>query len=88
MAAFDALLREALLVAAILCVPVLGVAMLVGTVIAVAQAATQIQEQTLALLPKLLAVAITLALLGPFGMRLCQQLFNDVIAAIPALVGP
>lgn len=88
MSAFDALLREALVVAAILCMPVLAVAMIVGTAIAVAQAATQIQEQTIALLPKLLAVGLVLVLLGPLGLRLCERLFSDVIAAIPALVGP
>lgn len=86
MAAFDALLREALLVAAILCLPVLGIAAIVGTIVAVAQAATQVQEQTLSLLPKLLAVGITVALFGAFGMHLCAALFNDVLAQIPALV--
>lgn len=86
MGAFDGLLREALLTAAILCLPVLGVATLVGTAIAVLQAATQVQEQTLSLLPKLLAVGIAIALFGAFGMRLCAGLFNDAIAALPALV--
>lgn len=87
MAAFDGLLREALLVAAMLCLPVLGVATLVGTAVAVFQAATQVQEQTLSLLPKLVAVAITVALFGGFAMHLCVQLFSDVLSQIPALVG-
>lgn len=87
MAAFDALLREALLVAAVLCLPVLGVATVVGTLIAVFQAATQVQEQTLSLLPKLITVGITVAIFGGFGMHLCAQLFADVLAQIPALVG-
>jgi flagellar biosynthesis protein FliQ len=87
MAAFDGLLREALLVAAILCVPVLCLAALVGTMIAVIQAATQVQEQTLALLPKLIAVGVTVALFGAFGMHLCGSLFTDALAQIPALVG-
>ncbi|MGZ3522774.1 MAG: flagellar biosynthetic protein FliQ [Vulcanimicrobiaceae bacterium] len=86
MNAFDALLREALLVTAVLCIPVLLLAALVGTAIAVAQAATQVQEQTLALLPKLITVGIALALFGAFGMRLCAALFADVLAQIPALV--
>lgn len=87
MAAFDGLLREALLVAAILCLPVLCLAALVGTAIAVMQAATQVQEQTLALLPKLVAVGITVALFGAFGMHLCGGLFTDALAQIPTLVG-
>ncbi len=87
MAAFDGLLREALLVAAMLCFPVLGVATLVGTAVAVFQAATQVQEQTLSLLPKLIAVGISVALFGGFAMHLCAGLFGDVLAQIPALVG-
>lgn len=87
MSAFDGLLREALLVAAILCLPVLCVATLVGTVVAVVQAATQVQEQTLSLLPKLLAVGFAVALFGGFGMHLCAGLFTDVLAQVPALVG-
>jgi flagellar biosynthesis protein FliQ len=87
MSAFDALLREALLVAAILCLPVLCVATLVGTVVAVVQAATQVQEQTLSLLPKLVAVGLALAMFGSFGMHLCAGLFSDVLAQVPALVG-
>lgn len=86
MTAFDGLLREALLVAAILCLPVLCVATLVGTAVAVLQAATQVQEQTLSLLPKLLAVGIAVAIFGAFGMHLCAGLFNDVLSQIPALV--
>ncbi len=86
MPAFDGLLREALLIAAILCLPVLAVATLVGTAVAVLQAATQVQEQTLSLLPKLLAVGIAVALFGSFGMHLCAALFWDVLAHIPALV--
>ena len=45
MGAFDALLRETMVLAAILCVPVLAIAALVGTSVAIVQAATQVQEQ-------------------------------------------
>jgi flagellar biosynthetic protein FliQ len=86
MAAFDGLLREALVVAAILCLPVLCIATLVGTAVAVLQAATQVQEQTLSLLPKLVAVGIAVAIFGSFGMHLCGALLTDVLARIPALV--
>jgi len=85
--AFDALLREMLLVAAVLCLPVLTGAALVGTAIAIVQAATQVQEQTLTLLPKIITVGILVALCGGFGMQLCAQLFRDAVAAIPQLVG-
>jgi flagellar biosynthetic protein FliQ len=86
MAAFDGLLREALLVAATLCLPVLCVATLVGTGVAVFQAATQVQEQTLCLLPKLVAVGIAVAVFGGFAMHMCAGLFTDVLQMIPSLV--
>jgi flagellar biosynthetic protein FliQ len=83
---FEGLLREALVLAACLCLPVLGIAALVGTAVAIAQAATQVQEQTLTLLPKVIAVGVTVALFGAFGMRACEALFHHAIAAIPSLV--
>ncbi|MDQ6932911.1 MAG: flagellar biosynthetic protein FliQ [Candidatus Eremiobacteraeota bacterium] len=86
MDAFDQLLHEALIVAAILCLPVLSLATLVGALVAIVQAATQIQEQTLSLLPKLFAVGLTLAVFGPFGMHLCAGLFSEALQQIPAIV--
>ena len=86
MEALAATIREALIVAAILCFPVLAVATAVGTAVAVLQAATQIQEQTLTLLPKMLAVAAMVALLGAFAMGLCATLFRDSIANLPRIV--
>ena len=83
---FDGLLRDALLVTALLTLPVLVVATVVGATVAILQAATQVQEQTLTMLPKLLAVGAVLALGGRFGLGLCAQLFADVVARIPLLV--
>jgi flagellar biosynthesis protein FliQ len=89
MDAFDALLRETMLLAALLCIPVLAIAAVVGTAVAIVQAATQVQEQTLTLLPKVIAVGVTVALLGAFGLHACARLFNDALAAVPSLVyGP
>ena len=86
MSEFDALLREALLVTAILTLPILVLATVVGTAVAVVQAATQVQEQTLTLLPKIVAVGIALALFGPYGLRLCAALLTDSLVHIPQLV--
>ena len=86
METFDGLLRETMIVAAVLCIPVLSVAAIVGACVAIAQAATQVQEQTLSALPKLLAVAAVAALGGGFGLHLCAKLFADAIAAIPMLL--
>jgi flagellar biosynthesis protein FliQ len=86
MDAFEGLLRDALLVTAVLALPVLVVATIVGVVVAVLQAATQVQEQTLTILPKVLAVGAMVALFGRFGMTLCAQLFTEIVARIPLVV--
>ncbi|MFY9663580.1 MAG: flagellar biosynthetic protein FliQ [Candidatus Cybelea sp.] len=85
MDALDGLLHDALVTTAAIALPVLGVAALVGTAIAVVQAATQIQEQTLTLLPKILAVGLMAAIFGDPAMHLLAGLFDRAVAAIPAL---
>ena len=85
MDALDGLLRDALVTAATIALPMLAAASLVGTAIAVVQAATQVQEQTLTLLPKIAAVALMVAVLGAPAMHLLAALFERAIAEIPAL---
>jgi flagellar biosynthesis protein FliQ len=86
MDAFDALIRDGLLTTALIALPMLAVSALVGTAVAVVQAATQVQEQTLTLLPKTLAVGIVVAVFGSFGMHALAGLFDRAMDAIPALV--
>ena len=83
---FDDLLRDALVLTALLTLPVLLTATAVGAAVAVVQAATQVQEQTLTLLPKLLTVGALIVLFGRFGLGLCAQLLYEVVARIPQLV--
>jgi flagellar biosynthetic protein FliQ len=83
--ALDGLLHDALITTATIALPVLGIAALVGTAIAVVQAATQIQEQTLTLLPKILAVGLMAAVFGDPAMHLLAALFDRAVAAIPSL---
>jgi len=84
--ALAGIIRETLIVTAVLCFPVLVVATSIGTFIAVLQAATQVQEQTLTLLPKMLAVGAMVALFGAFGLGLCGSLFTDAIRMLPQIV--
>jgi flagellar biosynthetic protein FliQ len=62
--------------------PVLGVSLLVGLIISVFQAMTQIQEQTLSFIPKIIAIAIILVLLGPWMLGIMTNytinLFNEL----------
>lgn len=60
------LAQEALVLSLAVSLPVVGVAALVGLVVAALQAATQIQDVTIAHLPRLVAVALALVLVGPW----------------------
>ncbi len=85
MDALDGLLRDALATTAAIALPMLGAAALVGTAVAVLQAATQVQEQTLTLLPKIVVVGAMVALFGNTAMHLLAALFDQALVAIPAL---
>jgi flagellar biosynthetic protein FliQ len=58
--------QQALMLAITILLPVLGIAAVVGLVVAVLQSATQVQDPTIAHLPRLLAVVAALVLLGPW----------------------
>ncbi|ALM83183.1 flagellar biosynthesis protein FliQ [Bordetella sp. N] len=66
--------------------PLLLVTLAVGLVISVFQAATQINEMTLSFIPKLLAVAATLVVLGPWLMQTMVDYIRQIMEQIPALV--
>ncbi|MEQ8861310.1 MAG: flagellar biosynthetic protein FliQ [Pseudomonadales bacterium] len=72
---------------------VLGVAvlilpsLLVGLVVSVFQAATQINEQTLSFLPRLLATLVTIMALGPWLLGQMVDAFQELMLMIPGLIG-
>jgi len=87
MDAFDGLLRETMVAIAAICLPALGLAAVAGRAVAIVQAATQVQKQTLALVPKLLCTALAIACFGGAAMRLLAALFRDAVALLPRLTG-
>jgi type III secretion HrpO family protein len=58
--------QEALLLAVAVSLPVVGAAAVIGLAVAVMQAATQVQDVTIAHLPRLVVVAVVLAIAGPW----------------------
>lgn len=66
--------------------PVLGVALVIGLLVAVLSAATQIQEPSLAFVPKLVGVALVLAVLGSWMASQLVTFTDQLFRAIPALV--
>lgn len=78
----DALWMTAMMVA-ILVVP----SLLVGLVVAMFQAATQTNEQTLSFLPRLLVMLVTLIVVGPWLLQRFMEYFNRLYTSIPQLIG-
>ena len=66
-------LREAFTIALKLAAPLLIVSLTVGLLISIFQAATQIQEQTLTFVPKLIIIGVTLILLAPQMMTIIKD---------------
>ncbi len=77
--------REGLLLALLVSGPPLLASLLVGFVVGVVQAATQIQDQTLAFVPKLLVVAVTLLAMGPVLGAQLVRFSQALFLAFPAL---
>ncbi len=76
---------QALRVALSMAGPLLLVTLLVGLVISIFQAATQINEMTLSFIPKLLAVGATLVLLGPWLINTMVDYIRMLLESIPGL---
>jgi flagellar biosynthesis protein FliQ len=74
--------QEALLLSVAVALPVVAIAALVGLVVAVLQAATQVQDVTIAHLPRFLAVAVALAVLGPWMGRQIAAFAARVFAGV------
>ncbi|WP_031518104.1 flagellar biosynthesis protein FliQ [Desulfofalx alkaliphila] len=78
--------REALMMVVILAAPGLLMAMFVGLCVGIFQATTQIQEQTLAFVPKLLAVFITLIILAGWLMTVATGFTMKLYSMIPNIM--
>lgn len=79
--------RQALEVMLVVAAPLLGVALVVGLAVSVLQAITQINENTLLFLPKLLALAATLGIAGPWLLSMLTDFIRDVFLSIPGAIG-
>ncbi|VTU26835.1 Flagellar biosynthetic protein FliQ [Variovorax sp. PBS-H4] len=78
---------QAIHVSLLLGAPLLLVALVVGLVISIFQAATQINEATLSFIPKLLAVFAVLVIAGPWMLGQMLDYIRTLFSSIPQLVG-
>jgi flagellar biosynthetic protein FliQ len=79
--------NQAIMVSLALGAPLLLVALVVGLVISIFQAATQINEATLSFIPKLLAVFATMVIAGPWMLNQMLDYMRSLFMSIPQLVG-
>lgn len=80
------LMAELFWIGLIICLPVLIGTMLVGLVISIIQAITQVQEMSLTFVPKLVIAAITLVICGPWMLRQLTQFTSRLWLSIPSLI--
>lgn len=81
------LAHEAMYVALLLASPLLLVSLVVGLVVSLFQAATQINETTLSFIPKLIAIVITLVIAGPWMLSTMLDYMRHMFTSVPVIAG-
>lgn len=71
----------------IISAPMLLIALAVGLLVSIFQAMTQIQEQTLAFIPKIVAVFISIVVFGPWMLTILLDYTRDLFQNLPQLIG-
>ena len=79
---------QALELALRVALPLLLVGLVVGLAVSIFQAVTQIQEQTLAFIPKVVALVAVIAIFGPWMLGQLETYTTALWASIPQMVGP
>jgi flagellar biosynthetic protein FliQ len=78
---------QALMVTLKVAGPVLLAALVIGLLVSIFQAITQIQELTLAFIPKIIAVGVVIAFAGPWMLDTMMSWTHELFAGIPGIVG-
>jgi len=78
--------ERALVLAAMVSAPILGFGLIVGLIVSVFQAATQIHEMSLTFIPKIIAVAAAVAIFGPWMLTQIVTYTHNLLQSIPVLV--
>ena len=79
--------QQALYVMLLMAAPLLVTALVVGLVVAILQAATQINEMTLSFIPKLIAIITALVIAGPWMVTLYIDYVRRLFESIPTMIG-
>ncbi|MCQ8897510.1 flagellar biosynthesis protein FliQ [Limnobacter humi] len=79
--------QDALLTMLMVSAPLLLIALIVGLLVSIVQAATQINEMTLSFIPKVLAIFFCLLALGPWMLSTLVDYSRRLIQTIPSIIG-
>lgn len=78
--------RDALVMVMLVSAPMLGLGLLVGILVSIFQAITQIQEQTLSFVPKIMAVFVAVLLFGPWMLSLMVGYTRELLLNLPQMI--
>ncbi|HJV79598.1 MULTISPECIES: flagellar biosynthesis protein FliQ [Oxalobacteraceae] len=79
--------RQAIEVTLMVSAPMLLVALVVGLIVSIFQAATQINEMTLSFIPKLIGVFVAMIVAGPWMLTVMLDFMRQMFSSIPGMVG-
>jgi flagellar biosynthetic protein FliQ len=79
--------RHAMEVALMIAAPMLLVALGIGLVVSIFQAATQINEMTLSFIPKLVGILVALVIAGPWMLTIILDYMREMFSGIPTMIG-
>lgn len=80
------LARNMIMTALLIASPMLVVALVVGLIVSIIQAVTQIQEQTLSFVPKLVAVAVTFIIALPWIIQIMVRYTSELFRSLPSMI--
>lgn len=78
--------QEAIKVVLMISAPILGLGLLVGLIVSIVQATTQIQEATLSFIPKIIAISLALLVFGPWMMNIMYGFTVNLFENIPTYI--
>jgi flagellar biosynthetic protein FliQ len=78
--------QEAIKTVLMISAPILGLGLLVGLIVSIIQATTQIQEATLSFIPKIVAISLTLLIFGPWMMNTMYEFTIRLFENIPQYI--
>jgi flagellar biosynthetic protein FliQ len=80
------LAHQSIYVMLLVSAPILGVSLVVGLLISILQATTQLQEMTLVFVPKIIAVFVVIIIFGPWMLNILTSFTYELYASIPSFL--